>query len=225
MSNSRRLNVSSGYETSDWGRFLSCWIDRYTGPINDKTGTIVFGHTTRAATPPDLKKVEENFGFALPRSLRDFLTVYNPDVEWLENRIAERNSFMLPAGRLELLSSFEPETYSIWTEEEDVAEDGEYFIYGKGQDNAVFRSFQYPRLIMLGKTAENDYVMLNPFVSTEDGEMEVVLHSSFSIFRTLSFATMMRSLYCYECEKVTSYPPYSEGFLNLGCGKLIVSKL
>lgn len=78
---------------------------------------------------------------------------------------------------------------------------------------------------MLGKTGENDYVLLNPCVTTQDGEMEVVLHSSFSIFRTLSFATMMRSLYCYECEQVISYPPYSEAFMNRGCATLIQAKL
>ena len=67
--------------------------------------------------------------------------------------------------------------------------------------------------------------MLNPLVTTEDGEMEVVLHTSFSIFRTLSFATMMKSLYCYECEKVDSYPPYSDALLNRGCATLIRAKL
>lgn len=223
--NMKNMILSSGYETSDWETFLSCWIDRYTGPVNDKTRTIVFGHTTTAKTPPDLEKAERTLGFALPRSLRDFLEVYNPDLDWLDERIARRESFMLPAGRLELLSIFDPDTYSIWTEEESEAEDDEYFVYGKGQDNCVFRSEYFPNLVFLGKTSLNDFVLLNPLVLTEDGEMEVVLHSSFSIFRTLSFATMMRSLYCYECEKVTSYPPYSEGFLNLGCGKLIVSKL
>ena len=220
-----RLQISSGYEASDWNSFLSCWIDRYAEKDYGPETTIVFGHSTQASERPDLAKAEERLGFALPNSLRDFLLVYNPAVDWLENRIVEREGFMLPAGRLEPLSSFDPDTYAIWTEEEDHAEDYEYFVYGKGQDNAVFRSFQFPHLIMLGKTGENDYVLLNPCVTTQDGEMEVVLHSSFSIFRTLSFATMMRSLYCYECEKVISYPPYSEAFMNRGCATLIQAKL
>ena len=136
MGDATKLSVSTGYETadSDWGRFLSCWVDRYsqTGRAGDPENTIVFGHTVPSLLTPDLERVEGRFGFALPKSLRDFLAIYNPDADWLEKRIAEGKSFMLPAGRLELLSSFDPMSYSIWystrIEEESDTEYHDYFI-------------------------------------------------------------------------------------------------
>ena len=85
MGDATKLSVSTGYETadSDWGRFLSCWVDRYsqTGRAGDPENTIVFGHAVSSLLTPDLERVEGKFGFALPKSLRDFLAIYNPDAD------------------------------------------------------------------------------------------------------------------------------------------------
>lgn len=219
------ISINSGYQTSDWKRFLKCWHDRYKEVHGSIDGSVISKHDITSNFLPDIKLLEERIALNLPQSLRDFLSSYRPCEEWVKGGVRGFDSFMLPLSEIKYLREYDSKLYNVWASEEQAASDDVYYRYGPEQDDAVFRSYQYEYLVVLGRTSLSDFIMLNPCVRTADGEMEIVLHSSASIHRTLSFSAMMRSIYCYECESPDSYPPYKHEFLNSGCASIMYGNL
>ena len=215
------IPVQSNYQESDWSGFLRCWRGRYAEIHGSNNGSIISKHEVSGGNAFDSNKLQQKLNLSLPKSYLDFLASYCPIPDWTRSDLMDFNSFMLPATMVDFLPNSYPEFFKIWTRECQEASDADYYVYGPEQDDAVFRSFQYEYLIIVGKTSENDFIALNPCVRTIDGEMEVILHSSAAIHRTLSFASMMKNMYYYECESPESYPPYSEEMLNKGCASLI----
>ncbi|WP_283135353.1 SMI1/KNR4 family protein [Rhizohabitans arisaemae] len=113
------------------------------------------------ASEAEIAQVEERLGVRFPPSYRAFLSSANG---W-------GGETLLPVGEIGWLRDLDPHAAEPWDDLAHVP-DEEYFTYGDGQDPALhFRSEYLPDTLLIGHFDDGQY-LLNPRVTTPEGEWE-----------------------------------------------------
>lgn len=217
----------SGYRGSvaHWRTFLTCWATtsrRGAYYFHPRRRNIVADavHETRIVDAAIAER-EASLGVRLPQSYVDFLRSYRTDADWLTD--AE----LFHVSRLALFKDFNPD----WAREIAEREAREpaanvsaerYYVYGQGQDVLAYRESQIREMIVIGSWGSNSsqLVLLNPAVTTADGEMETWLFGVY-VARTVSFAEAMRQLSYLDTQAPSSEPLYSQDELRGSCADLL----
>ena len=215
------LNVSSGYDSmaSNWKAFLQAWRDAPKEYPNTSLAISVNHDNCESGAQIELLRQRLRLE-KLPTSYVDFLRSARVD-ERRQSHKGDNGLYSLED--VNYLSEVDKDYCRILEEQRIVGADPDYFMYGIEQRSWVSITEFLEGLIVIGKMFPNDYLLMNTKVQTKDGEFECILEGGDFRFRTLSFATMMRSWCVYECNNEPYYPPYPESMFNSGPSSFIKS--
>ncbi len=147
------------------------------------------------ASEGDVAALEARLGRALPASYRAFLRATDG---W---RQPEHTIPILYGAReVDWFATRSPEALAAWTEgasERPAVSDAEYARYGDEQDPAQLRVEHLSSCLEIGRAPGGDYLLLNPLVTTPDGEWECLVLASWlpGAQRERSFVDAMRALH------------------------------
>jgi hypothetical protein len=121
-----------------------------------------------AAGPDALRQAEARLGIDLPPSYRQFLAASNG---WHTGNRAIPE--LWPLEQIEWFRVNNQEWIDAYVEtDEGSISDSDYFVYGKGQDPALFRSNYLESALQISPEGDEAVYLLNPKVTTPDGEWE-----------------------------------------------------
>lgn len=240
------IQQASGYlgDALQWQAFLSCWHLAHTikyKKILSNSPTMPYlplikNETARIQKKVDekvinvvLENTEKRLGLVLPKSYKDFIRIYQPEIVNMNHseNLQDYIGFYAPT-QLDKFAKLMPELTEDYEKYSIDADDFYYNQYGVGQDDAQIRTKYIRDTIIIGRygTSNFELIYLYPQVKTSDGEMQAGMRFHSGEFRAPSFAELMRQLSVLETMDVEHVPPYPQTMLKGLCAdKLTMQKI
>jgi hypothetical protein len=192
--------------TPDWEPLLRGWSRDVLGRLDDEelyeelddvppTARAAGWLGAPGASEAEVAALEARLGSTLPDSYRSFLRT--TDGWW---QPAHTIPLLYAARDVDWFATRSPEALAAWTDdaaERPTVSDAAYARYGPDQDPAQLRVRYLASCLEVGGTSDGDYLLLNPEVTTPDGEWECFVLASWlpGAHRHRSFLEAMRSLH------------------------------
>jgi len=221
-------SMSSGYIPGEtqWVDFISCWFQLQR--LDKAMECCDFLRISERRIDEDsIENFDVNSFIDLPQSVLDFHEVYRSMRGEYLNENENFGIGILDLAEIKPLPMYDPGLYTIHTELPCNSNNSDYYRYGLDQDYVDVRTDYLENALVIGRYEGNssDLILLYPDSRTSDGEMETAVLGQAWIFRTPSFAEMMRQYsvyYLYLTElKLNSGPPYSQDLLRNTCADCI----
>jgi hypothetical protein len=129
------------------------------------------------ASEHEISRAEKHLRVILPPSYRSFLSISNgwrPFSHFVES--------LLPVGEVEPYSAANPEALAMIQQYylNDDLSDKDYLDYATPEHMVALRTRYYPDCLLIGKSwgVEDDMILLNPHVTSPDGEWEAIFFAN-----------------------------------------------
>ncbi len=175
-------DMESGYRASveDWNRFLTCWESEMITNLKSQSNLSTTEERLAlergklgydGASGGTIQMLQEKLGMQLPASFRHFLTASNG---WIQVKFDAGDTNILNANDINFLSIREPEIISDWISIDSSTDslDVDYLDYSPSQDPMSMRNHYLETAIAISNSADAGIYLLNPDVTTSDGEWE-----------------------------------------------------
>ena len=191
---------------SEWKKFLAKWTAEIAARPSKTTADMRaldprFGFGFPGASEAEIAAAEERLGARLPPSYREFLAATNGLRQPYDYVVALGGDFW-GTDRIEWFRVRNGDWVDAYAGETVLSgypsvSDRDYFVYGPGQDSALFRPEYLRAALEISDVGDSAICLLNPEIRTADGEWEAWFFANWlpGAARYRSFRELMEAHY------------------------------